>query len=707
MAQITEIIMTAYEKLQKLITDGDVYTKSQLDEKLGEIETKFGTEVATKIKEMVDNGEIGALTIGDNTLDTIKFKDGAIKGAKKYRGNGIIIQNDAISVYLADKKVVVNKNVQVYLDNSVPFVATAGTELTYTALYDIALYVDLTDNKLKCGDIKSIPNAHLLLATVNITDQVCNLLGNDMAIAVYSTSGLRIYDTNKFVVQGAIGNKVNVKITDLTLSLELTDVSTTRIFSDGIMTTVASVEGLTVTALTDPVHMLFNTSSKKLFLKGGITISINRLSTDSKNIVHICTFVPSTGVIEQINAGSIHNIFINSVDYFEDTNSARLNNSVDSTFKYSDYGMVVDKNNAIKPNIFNTSLVSEGGMLVSIAGKNANWNQQYSSISGKWVDGYDSGNGGHALQCYAKNKQYRLTGLLDFRRNDNKLPMASFFNWMPPLNKFGWLRLGCDDYGKFTNESGGLRYGGIEVTDRIARMNTPLVMQPNPYEEYLPQDYEIDEFGGFVKDTSGKTVPKTRVALTNYNVFQSDKNSELVYKKKGSDTYKQIAFIEDLEKELMALTSLHNASLNIENNMIVLPNHKRNGITIDAGLIKKVKRIGKYVINGTENWTVKTVGTTANIFACSGLTMDAYSSDYNNSNINMLSDKAICRYTSSATLLEGETVVAMGRGGVKGFLLLISTDLATDVETLKTYLASNNITVYYELATEVLETVTS
>ena len=387
-------------------------------------------------------------------------------------------------------------------------------------------------------------------------------------------------------------------------------------------------------------------------------------------------------------------------------NKSNINNEIDSTFPYSSYGMSVDKNNAIKPNVFNSSIVANG-MLTAIVNQNSNWNQQYSSSSSKWVDGYDGGNGGHALQCYAKNKQYRLTGVLDIRRNDNKLPIASVFNWMPGLSKFGWLRLGCDDYGRFTNESGGGRYGGIEVTDRLARMNTPLIMQSNPYEEYLPQDYEVDEFGGFVKDTSGKIVPKTRVTLTGYNVFQADKNSELVYKKKGSDNYKQIAFIEDLEKELMALTSLHNATLNIENNMIVLPNHKRNGITIDAGLIKKVKRIGKYVINGTENWTVKTAGTTANIFSCSGLTMDSYSSDYNNSNINMLSDKAICRYTGSATLLDGESVVVMGRSGIKGFLLLISTDLAADVDTLKTYLESNNITVYYELATEVLETVTS
>jgi len=387
-------------------------------------------------------------------------------------------------------------------------------------------------------------------------------------------------------------------------------------------------------------------------------------------------------------------------------NKSNINNEIDSTFPYSSYGMSVDKNNAIKPNVFNSSIVANG-MLTAIVNQNSNWNQQYSSSSSKWVDGYDGGNGGHALQCYAKNKQYRLTGVLDIRRNDNKLPIASVFNWMPGLSKFGWLRLGCDDYGRFTNESGGGRYGGIEVTDRLARMNTPLIMQSNPIEQYLPQDYEIGENGEFAKDENGAIIPRERVPLTNYNVFQANSIGDLAYKKKGSDKYKQIAMLDDLEKELMALTALHNATLNIENNTIVLPNHRRNKITIDNGLIKKVKSIGKYVLKGTENWSLKTAGDTANIFACSGLTMDAYSSDYYNSDVNMLCANAVCRYTSSAVLNDGETVVVMGRSGIKGFLVLISTDLATDVASLKTYLSSNNLTVYYELATEVLTTVTS
>ena len=383
-------------------------------------------------------------------------------------------------------------------------------------------------------------------------------------------------------------------------------------------------------------------------------------------------------------------------------NKSNINNEIDSTFPYSSYGMSVDKNNAIKPNVFNSSIVANG-MLTAIVNQNSNWNQQYSSSSSKWVDGYDGGNGGHALQCYAKNKQYRLTGLLDIRRNDNKLPIASVFSWMPGLSKFGWLRLGCDDYGRFTNESRGGRYGGIEVTDRLTRMNTPLIMQTNPYEQYLPQDYEIDESGAFVKDENGNVIPKARVALTNYNVFQANKTGELVYKKKGTDNYKQVTFIDDLEKELMALTALHNATLNIENNTIVLPNHRRNRITIEGGVVKKIKSISKYVLNGTENWVIKIAGTDANIFACGGLTMEDYIGDYNNSNINMICDKAVCRYSESPTLLGDETIVVMGRTtDVKGFRVLIPSTTASTLEEFKTWLTNNNLTVYYELKTEVI-----
>ena len=73
MAQITEIIMTAYEKLQKLITDGDIYTKSQLDEKLDEIETKFGTEVAAAVQQKIDDGSLASLTIGNGTISSQKL----------------------------------------------------------------------------------------------------------------------------------------------------------------------------------------------------------------------------------------------------------------------------------------------------------------------------------------------------------------------------------------------------------------------------------------------------------------------------------------------------------------------------------------------------------------------------------------------------------------------------------------------------------
>lgn len=695
MAQITEIIMTAYERLQKLIQEGNIYTKSQLDAKLDEIRATLGTYVADRITEMLGDGTLTNLTIADNSLDTIKIKNGSVTSIKVYRGYGSIIQSNAITIDLTSKKVTVNKNTQVYIDKTVATVATAGTELTYTALYDIALYVDLTDNILKVGDIKSIPNAHLILASVNISGSACNLLGNSRSISVYK-DGYKLFDAIADTVLGAVGNKINIKITDLTLTIELTESSTaTRVFANGVMYTVASTEGITVTELNSSLNLLFDTNTSKMFVKPAG--NANRYATNNNNIVLLCSFVPTTKVIKNMSIGSLHNILINQTDYFG--YSAQLTNSIDPNFPYSTYGMDVERAMAKKPNVFNTSLVAEGGMLTTIAGKNANWNQKYNGTT--WLPGYDGGNGGHALQCYAKNKQYRLTGILDIRRTDNSLPMASFFNWMPPLGKFGWLRLGCDDYGQYTNGSSGTRHGGIEVTDRMSRINTVNIMQSNPYEQYLPQDYEIDESGAFVKDENGNVIPKARVAMTNYNVFQANTINELVYKKKGSDNYKQVAFIDDLEKELMALTAINNATLNIENNTIVLPNHRRNRVTIDNGLIKNVKSISSYTLVGTENWSLKTAGDTANIFACSELTMDTYSFDYANSNVNMLCDNAVCRYATSATLLDGESVVLMGRSGIKGFLILISTSLATDVASLKTYLASNNLKVYYELATEV------
>lgn len=134
------------------------------------------------------------------------------------------------------------------------------------------------------------------------------------------------------------------------------------------------------------------------------------------------------------------------------------------------------------------------------------------------------------------------------------------------------------------------------------------------------------------------------------------------------------------------------------NEMVELPNGVRNKFIVDKeGNISLVKNIDKVVFDGSENWILDTITSNTNIrqfhlfLNDKNVLYDAMSN-----NIFVMSDyfKGV---VWDSSWLKNNTITPYTDGVNKGFRLY--SEKFEDVNALKTWLSTNNVTVYYLLAT--------
>ena len=114
-----------------------------------------------------------------------------------------------------------------------------------------------------------------------------------------------------------------------------------------------------------------------------------------------------------------------------------------------------------------------------------------------------------------------------------------------------------------------------------------------------------------------------------------------------------------------------------------------------------VERTGEIVLNGNESWKLRATTTDVLVFNVDDVGINSFT-DFTNSHKKMLCDKFVCGYYENNNV-EFTCCRANGKGLLIGIL---KSRLSTpDIEGLKAWLSSNNVTVQYQLANEQIKTV--
>ena len=119
---------------------------------------------------------------------------------------------------------------------------------------------------------------------------------------------------------------------------------------------------------------------------------------------------------------------------------------------------------------------------------------------------------------------------------------------------------------------------------------------------------------------------------------------------------------------------------------------------------KLVQRVGKVVLDGTENWSLRVSNDDFTVFNCDSLTIPKTSTDYFHSSSRMIcgqfAPSKISSMDSTAITKEGICLRASGTG----FILSISKNKLDTQNSagFKSYLKSNPVTVTYELDSQII-----
>ena len=129
-----------------------------------------------------------------------------------------------------------------------------------------------------------------------------------------------------------------------------------------------------------------------------------------------------------------------------------------------------------------------------------------------------------------------------------------------------------------------------------------------------------------------------------------------------------------------------------------------NGVADTIEGNKLVQRVGKVVLDGTENWALRVTSDDYLVYNCGGLNILKTSTDYGRSSQKMICEQFapsnISSMNSTAITKEG---ICLRESGT-GFILSISKN-KLDTQNLagfKSYLKSNPVTVTYELYSQII-----
>lgn len=158
----------------------------------------------------------------------------------------------------------------------------------------------------------------------------------------------------------------------------------------------------------------------------------------------------------------------------------------------------------------------------------------------------DNNLGGHVLQLWAKNNEYRATGIIDERLPDN-LPMFTLQSWITKglsggstSCAYGWIKLGTDDF-KIVDEVKTTEKTGVYIHPKVSIFATPVIMEAKPLLQSMPIGYEVNSDGTYKLDENNKRVkidttgldPSTKLGkhydISNKNILQVNEDNELCF----------------------------------------------------------------------------------------------------------------------------------------------------------------------------------
>lgn len=706
MAQVaTEIIMSAYERLLKLIEEGNIYTKTQLDAIITQLRIELGDNVADAVQAKIEDGSLAALQIIDGSLNTEKFANNAITTEKRKGSFGRLVQKRALEINLQTKAITCKKTISAYIDGVNTKIHNSGDTISinYTGNY-LVIYVDLKDKCIKTTSIGSISNPHMIIAIIYIDAKtgyaIPTFFGNDETFILIDGTGVRRFDNQKTNNNALIipnfsdfDNTFNITYVSDTNTLNLEFASGRTVlygYVKGVRKTIKQVNEYALPNMGATLCYLDLADNIIKFRRIGITSSVSenkdvdeQLDTGA-GIARICIVDPSTteirdylGCWDTVRFNGNKSDLLKTLELNKD-NFAKSSTEVDQNFAGWDIATLGAGIDTAKARIYQEvlgSIMLDGMYQVHCGDSNR---QHYQSFP----------NGGHVFEGWSTDWLYRLT-MLTLERNTSKiagnnadgLPRSAIQVFEPSTGTFGWMKIGSDSKYDYM--------GGWDFTSTHAKAHTPLSFDSMDYPNKMP----------------GKTEDGTDIAIKDGTVFRHT-DGYMRYRKDGV-WYKLMLEREadDLNATVKALTAIVGSSIGLTDTLIELPNGCKNTLEILSNKIYKVIKISDVTLVGTETWTVKTTGDIMQ-FSCDSLTMSKYCGAYSKSNVNMYCANYPCR--AGAVLNDDENVALMGRGATsKGFIVTIRSTLASTVEELKTWLTSNNIKIYYELETYVNEEVTS
>ena len=208
--------------------------------------------------------------------------------------------------------------------------------------------------------------------------------------------------------------------------------------------------------------------------------------------------------------------------------------------------------------------------------------------------------------------------------------------------------------------------------------------------------YSIGNFGGTYIGCGSKTwqVFKTTNSLNKFSIYNYQ-NSEVYID------------LDSLSLERVVNPYPLKLKINEENNYINIPIPLRslpNGVADTIEGNKLVQRVGKVVLDGTENWALRVTSDDYLVYNCGGLNILKTSTDYGRSSQKMICEQFAPSNISSmdSTAITKEGICLRGTG--TGFILSISKN-KLDTQNLagfKSYLKSNPVTVTYELYSQII-----
>ena len=383
------------------------------------------------------------------------------------------------------------------------------------------------------------------------------------------TNSLPSYLCNNNICTVKTDNSININIKPLesdseTNKVTLTTNKTVMAYVDNTSVKIAnSGYTLTESLSTGNYGLIYNLSTETIQI-----VKIDKISKLKCNIISYLYIykqnAPSIYLLgndSKINVTWTHTVTDSSTDMDYEVSEKITDSNLDNVFTHDIYPtsknwlninrVGINKYATPYPFIFNSTVKAQGGMLVAQAGDCSMYNNM------------DNNLGGHVLQLWAKNDQYRATGILDERLPDN-LPMFTLQTWITKGLSggssncaYGWIKLGTDDF-KIVDEVKTSEKTGVYIHPKVSIFATPVIMEAKPLLSSMPIGYEVNEDGTYKLDEENHRVkidtsslnPNTKLGehynISNKNILQVNNDNELYFHSAKDDMWHKINQDEEI-----------------------------------------------------------------------------------------------------------------------------------------------------------------